>query len=71
MLSRAYIGTSIAVRIGGNVARAPAEMLELEKLQQIGDALIRDELSEASEEAVQVLELMLLGTSMGRPKAVV
>ena len=47
--------------------------LELQKLQQIAAALIRDELLEADTETIQVQDLMLLGTSMGgaRPKAVV
>jgi serine/threonine-protein kinase HipA len=47
--------------------------LELEKLQRIAEALMRDETLEGGEEVVQVQELMLLGTSMGgaRPKAVV
>jgi serine/threonine-protein kinase HipA len=47
--------------------------LELGKLQQIAAALVRDELSETDAEAIQVQDLMLLGTSMGgaRPKAVV
>jgi serine/threonine-protein kinase HipA len=47
--------------------------LELEKLQRIAEALMRDEDLEPGEEVVQVQELMLLGTAMGgaRPKAVV
>jgi serine/threonine-protein kinase HipA len=47
--------------------------LELEKLQRIADALIRDEQPDSAEDAVQVQELMLLGTSLGgaRPKTVV
>lgn len=47
--------------------------LELAKLQKIVEKLIRDEQSEPAEDAAQVQELMLLGTSMGgaRPKAVV
>ena len=47
--------------------------LELEKLQHIANALVRDEISERGEDTAQVQELMLLGTSMGgaRPKAVV
>jgi serine/threonine-protein kinase HipA len=47
--------------------------LELAKLQKIADALIRDDLSELDEDAAQIQDLMLLGTSMGgaRPKAVV
>jgi serine/threonine-protein kinase HipA len=46
--------------------------LELAKLQEIADALMRDEDVKA-EEAAQVEELLLIGTSMGgaRPKAVV
>jgi serine/threonine-protein kinase HipA len=46
--------------------------LELAKLQAIADALMRDEDVKA-EEAAQVQDLMLIGTSMGgaRPKAVV
>jgi len=47
--------------------------LELEKLQKIAAALVRDELSATDDEAIQVQDLLLLGTSMGgaRPKAVV
>jgi serine/threonine-protein kinase HipA len=47
--------------------------LELAKLQKIAEALIRDDLSELDEDAAQIQDLMLLGTSMGgaRPKAVV
>lgn len=47
--------------------------LELEKLQRIAGALMRDEDLEPGEEIAQVQELMLLGTAMGgaRPKAVV
>jgi serine/threonine-protein kinase HipA len=46
--------------------------LELAKLQEIAEALMRDEDVKA-EEAAQVQDLMLIGTSMGgaRPKAVV
>lgn len=46
--------------------------LELAKLQQIAEALMREE-DVKTEEAAQVQDLMLLGTSMGgaRPKAVV
>jgi serine/threonine-protein kinase HipA len=46
--------------------------LELAKLQEIADALMRQE-DVKTEEAAQVQDLMLLGTSMGgaRPKAVV
>lgn len=45
----------------------------LERLQEIADALIRDEIEQADHESIQVQDLMLLGTSMGgaRPKAVV
>ncbi len=48
------------------------QTLELEKLQQLADALVKDELP-ASPDAAQVEELLLLGTSMGgaRPKAVI
>lgn len=47
--------------------------LELEKLQGIADALMREEQLRPNEETVQVQELLLLGTSLGgaRPKAVV
>ncbi len=61
----------------GQVPPAPkrkfSKTLELEKLQRIADALIRNEIGGRDEDAVQVQELMLLGTSMGgaRPKAVV
>jgi serine/threonine-protein kinase HipA len=46
--------------------------LELAKLQQIAEALMREE-DMKSEEAAQVQDLLLIGTSMGgaRPKAVV
>jgi serine/threonine-protein kinase HipA len=46
--------------------------LELEKLQELADALVRDEIP-AGPDAAQVEELLLLGTSMGgaRPKAVI
>ncbi len=46
--------------------------LELAKLQEIAEALIREE-DVKSEEAAQVQDLLLIGTSMGgaRPKAVV
>jgi serine/threonine-protein kinase HipA len=46
--------------------------IELAKLQQIAEALVREE-DVKTEEAAQVQDLMLLGTSMGgaRPKAVV
>ena len=48
------------------------QTLELEKLQQLADALVKDELP-AGPGAAQVEELLLLGTSMGgaRPKAVI
>jgi serine/threonine-protein kinase HipA len=48
------------------------QTLELAKLQEIAQALMREE-DVKTEEAVQVQDLMLLGTSMGgaRPKAVV
>lgn len=48
------------------------QTLELEKLQQLADALVNDELP-ASPDAAQIEELLLLGTSMGgaRPKAVI
>ena len=47
--------------------------LELQRLQDIADALIREDASEAEPATTQVQELILLGTSMGgaRPKAVV
>jgi serine/threonine-protein kinase HipA len=46
--------------------------LDLEKLQELAEALLRDEIP-SDPEAPQVQELLLLGTSMGgaRPKAVV
>ena len=46
--------------------------IELAKLQQIAEALMREE-DVKTEEAVQVQDLMLIGTSMGgaRPKVVV
>ena len=46
--------------------------IDLEKLQKLADALVKDDLPNDSE-AAQVQDLMLLGTSMGgaRPKAVV
>ncbi|MGB9332759.1 MAG: HipA domain-containing protein [Steroidobacteraceae bacterium] len=59
-----------------NVPPAPKrkfnKTLDLEKLQTLADALVRDELPN-DPEAPQVQELLLLGTSMGgaRPKAVV
>jgi serine/threonine-protein kinase HipA len=48
------------------------KMLDLEKLQNLADALIRDEIPN-DPDAAQVQDLLLLGTSMGgaRPKAVV
>jgi serine/threonine-protein kinase HipA len=48
------------------------QTLDLEKLQALADALVRDEIPN-DPEAAQVQDLMLLGTSMGgaRPKAVV
>jgi serine/threonine-protein kinase HipA len=48
------------------------QTIELEKLQQIADALVKDELP-SSPDAAQVEDLLLLGTSMGgaRPKAVI
>jgi serine/threonine-protein kinase HipA len=49
------------------------QAIELELLQQIAEAIIREEVDRSDHLAVQVQELMLLGTSMGgaRPKAVV
>src|ERR1039458_7964433 len=46
--------------------------LELEKLQQLADALVTDEIP-AGPDAAQVEDLLLLGASMGgaRPKAVI
>lgn len=46
---------------------------ELAKIQSIADALMKDEIANVDADAVQVQELMLLGTSMGgaRPKTVV
>jgi serine/threonine-protein kinase HipA len=48
------------------------QTIELEKLQDLADALVKDELP-VSPDAAQVEELLLLGTSMGgaRPKAVI
>ncbi|MHB8741535.1 MAG: type II toxin-antitoxin system HipA family toxin [Sulfuricaulis sp.] len=48
------------------------QTLDLEKLQSLADALVRDEIPN-DPEAAQVQDLMLLGTSMGgaRPKVVV
>ena len=47
--------------------------IDLEKLQKLAEALIRDEIEQSDQVSIQVHELMLLGTSMGgaRPKAVV
>lgn len=47
--------------------------LDLEKLQRIADALVQDEIQERDDVALQVQDLLLLGTSMGgaRPKTVV
>jgi serine/threonine-protein kinase HipA len=47
--------------------------LELAKLQKIADDIIRDQVKEKDDDAIQVEELMLIGTSMGgaRPKTVV
>jgi serine/threonine-protein kinase HipA len=47
--------------------------LELAKLQTIADAIVRDEIKDKDDDAIQVEELMLIGTSMGgaRPKTVV
>jgi len=47
--------------------------LELERLQQIAEKLVREQLEESDHESIQAQELLLLGTSMGgaRPKAVV
>lgn len=59
-----------------NVPPAPQrkfnKTIDLEKLQDLADALIKDEIPN-DPEAQQVQDLMLLGTSMGgaRPKAVV
>jgi serine/threonine-protein kinase HipA len=59
-----------------NVPPAPRrkfnKTLDLEKLQALADALVRDDLPN-DPEAPQIQELLLLGTSMGgaRPKAVV
>lgn len=49
------------------------QTLELEKLQEIADAIIKDEDLPAHAAEAQALDLMLAGTSMGgaRPKAVV
>jgi serine/threonine-protein kinase HipA len=65
--------------LGFGLGRAPPaprrkfnKTLELAKLQEIAEALMRQE-DVKTEEAAQVQDLMLLGTSMGgaRPKAVV
>jgi serine/threonine-protein kinase HipA len=47
--------------------------IDLQRLQELADALLRDDLQEDNQESLQVQELMLLGTSMGgaRPKVVV
>jgi serine/threonine-protein kinase HipA len=47
--------------------------LDLAKLQKIADDIVRDEISEKDADAIQIQELMLIGTSMGgaRPKTVV
>lgn len=47
--------------------------IDLEALQQLTEAVIRDEIDQPDHMSIQVQELMLLGTSMGgaRPKAVV
>lgn len=47
--------------------------LDLEQLQRIAEALIKNEIKDPDHDAVQVQDLILLGTSMGgaRPKAVV
>jgi serine/threonine-protein kinase HipA len=47
--------------------------VDLAKLQKIADHIVRDETREKDDDAVQIEELMLIGTSMGgaRPKTVV
>ncbi|MBX9690862.1 MAG: HipA domain-containing protein [Cyanobacteria bacterium] len=47
--------------------------LELNRLQQIAEKLVREQLHESDHESIQAQELLLLGTSMGgaRPKATV
>jgi serine/threonine-protein kinase HipA len=47
--------------------------LSLERLQQIAEKLVREQLSQTDHESIQAQELLLMGTSMGgaRPKAVV
>jgi serine/threonine-protein kinase HipA len=66
--------------LGFGVGRQPPaakrqfnKTLELEKLQRLADALIREGIGGHDDDAVQVQELMLIGTSMGgsRPKVVV
>jgi serine/threonine-protein kinase HipA len=49
------------------------QTLELEKLQRIAEALMRDAAVEPGDEVAQVQELLLIGSAMGgaRPKAVV
>ena len=47
--------------------------MELGKLQQIADKLVKEQIGEPDDESPQAQELLLLGTSMGgaRPKAVI
>lgn len=47
--------------------------IELERLQEIAHKLVREQIEITDHEAIQVQELLLLGTSMGgaRPKAIV
>jgi serine/threonine-protein kinase HipA len=47
--------------------------LDLAKLQKIADDIVRDEVQEKDDDAIQIEALMLIGTSMGgaRPKTVV
>jgi serine/threonine-protein kinase HipA len=47
--------------------------MELARLQELADALLREEIDPASRDSIQAQDLLLLGTSMGgaRPKAVV
>jgi serine/threonine-protein kinase HipA len=47
--------------------------LELAKLQELADALLRDEIEPHGRDSLQAQDLLLLGTSMGgaRPKAVI
>ncbi|MCC7529853.1 MAG: type II toxin-antitoxin system HipA family toxin [Candidatus Melainabacteria bacterium] len=47
--------------------------IQLERLQTIAQKVVREQLTESTHEAIQVQELLLIGTSMGgaRPKAVV